>query len=176
MQEIEELLSKDDLEERKASALNRISVDLSNWAKDLQLEHSDNPYRLDLNKVTVMVDKPERPIPLKQLGSGANWVGVHLTTIFALQKFFIEANRPVPRFVFMDQPSQVYFPSEREEKSQDWELIKALYKFIFNRADELKQQLQLIIVDHADLKDPRFHNAVIEDWIIPDNFLIPSDW
>lgn len=176
LQEVEELLSKDDLEERKASALNRISVNMSNWAKELQLEHGNNPYRLDLNKVTVIVDKPERPIPLKQLGSGANWVGVHLMTCFALHKFFIEANRPVPRFMFIDQPSQVYFPSEREEKKQDWELIKALYKFIFDRVDELNHQLQLIIVDHADLKDPQFHNAVIEDWIPDDNFLIPADW
>lgn len=176
LREVEKLLSQDDLDERKASALNRISSNMSNWAEELKLEYSDHPYRLDMNKVTVIVDKPERPIPLKQLGSGANWVGVHLLTCFALHKFFIEANRPVPRFIFIDQPSQVYFPSEREEKKQDWDLIKALYKFIFDRVSELKRQFQLIIVDHADLKDPQFHNAVIEDWIPDDKFLIPLDW
>jgi len=176
LQEVEELLCKDDLDERKASALNRISINMSAWAKDLQLEHSDNPYRLDMNKVTVMVDKPERPIPLRQLGSGANWVGVHLITSIALHKFFIEANRPVPRFIFIDQPSQVYFPSEREEKKQDWELIRALYRFIFDRVNDLDKKLQLIIVDHADLTDPQFHNAVIEDWIPEENSLIPLDW
>lgn len=46
-------------------------------------------HRLDLNKVTVMVDKSERPVPLKQLGSGSNWVGVHLITYFALHYFCI---------------------------------------------------------------------------------------
>jgi len=176
LKEIEELLSQNDLEERKISALSRISVDMSNWAKELELEHGDNPYRLDMNKVTVMVDKPERPIPLKQLGSGANWVGVRLITYFALHKFFIEANRPIPGFLFIDQPSQVYFPSEHEEKTQDWDLIKALYTFIFNRVDEFNQQLQLIIVDHADLKDPRFRSAVNEDWLQDENKLIPTDW
>lgn len=176
LREVEELLSKDDLEERKASALNRISINLSVWAKELKLEHSDNPYRLDMNKVTVIVDKPERPIPLRQLGSGANWVGVHLTTYLALHKFFIDAKRPVPRFVFVDQPSQIYFPSEREEKNQDWALIRALYNFVLDRVNEFDKELQLIVVDHADLTDTRFQNAVIEDWIPDENFLIPIDW
>jgi hypothetical protein len=176
LREIDAMLSQDDLEERKASVLNRIAINMSKWAKELQLEHANNPYRFDLNKVTVMVDKPERPISLRQLGSGANWVGVHLITHFALHKFFIDAERPVPRFVFIDQPSQVYFPSERKDKRQDWEKIRALYQFIFNRIDEFNSQLQLIIVDHADLTDPNFTEAVIEDWIPENSNLIPVDW
>ena len=87
---------------------------------------------LDLNKVTVIVDKPERPVPLKQLGSGSNWVGVHLITFFALQRFFIGANRPVPRFLFFDQPSQVYFPSELDEKQIDWNEVGKMYRFIID--------------------------------------------
>lgn len=78
IKEIDDILDRDSVEERKQSALSRIQVDMTEWAKVLQLEHCDNPYRLDLNKVTVVVDKPERPVPLKQLGSGSNWVGVHL--------------------------------------------------------------------------------------------------
>lgn len=115
IKEIDDILDRDSVEERKQSALSRIQEDMTKWAKALQLEHSDNPYRLDLNKVTVVVDKPERPVPLKQLGSGSNWVGVHLIAYFALQRFFVNANRPVPRFLFLDQPSQVYFPSELDE-------------------------------------------------------------
>ena len=72
--EINETLDKDSLEDRKQSVLSRISVDMTEWAKELNLEHSDNPYRLDMNKVTVIVDKADRPVPLKQLGSGSNWV------------------------------------------------------------------------------------------------------
>jgi hypothetical protein len=173
--EIDSILSKDDLEERKASVLNRIAVDMSQWATELKLEHGNNPYRLDMNKVTVMVDKPERPIPLHQLGSGSNWVGVHLITYLAIHKHFISANRPVPRFVFIDQPSQVYFPSERKEQGQDWKLIRELYQFIFKRVTEFDNQLQLIIVDHADLTDEQFRKSVIEDWLSDKN-LIPTSW
>ncbi|SET61756.1 Protein of unknown function [Natronincola peptidivorans] len=173
--EIDELLDKDTLYERRQSALSRISVDMSEWAKKLNLEHSDNPYRLDLNKVTVVVDKAERPVPLKQLGSGSNWVGVHLITYFALHKYFINANRPVPRFIFFDQPSQVYFPSELDEKNTDWSMVYDLYDFIIERVNDFKGNLQVIIVDHADLKDGKFRQLITEDWWHENN-LIPENW
>ena len=164
------------MEERKQSALSRIQVDMTKWAKELQLEHCDSPYRLDLNKVTVVVDKPERPVPLKQLGSGSNWVGVHLITFFALQHFYIEANRPVPRFLFLDQPSQVYFPSELDEKQIDWNEVIKMYQFIFDRTNDLNGKLQVIIVDHANMKGELFEDSICENWWYIDNNLIPKDW
>lgn len=141
IEEIDNILDRESVEERKQSALSRIQEDMTKWAKELQLEHCDNPYRLDMNKVTVVVDKPERPVPLKQLGSGSNWVGVHLISYFALQHFFINANRPVPRFLFLDQPSQVYFPSEMDEKQIDWNEVDKMYQFIINRTNEAKGKL-----------------------------------
>lgn len=173
--EIDDLLDRDTLEERRQSVLSRISVDMSEWAKNLNLEHSDNPYRLDMNKVTVIVDKAERPVPLKQLGSGSNWVGVHLITYFALHKYFIDSNRPVPRFIFLDQPSQVYFPSELDEKRTDWEKVYGLYNFIIEGVNNFKGALQVIIVDHADLKEEKFRKLITEDWWNENN-LIPENW
>lgn len=146
------------------------------WARELQLEHCDNPYRLDLNKVTVVVDKPERPVPLKQLGSGSNWVGVHLIAYFALQHFYIGAKRPVPSFMFLDQPSQVYFPSERDEKKADWNEVNRIYQFIIDRTEELHNQLQVIIVDHADLEGDSFREFILENWWPSDKNLVPVDW
>ena len=164
IKEIDDILDRDSVEERKQSALSRIQEDMTKWAKALQLEHSDNPYRLDLNKVTVVVDKPERPVPLKQLGSGSNWVGVHLIAYFALQRFFVNANRPVPRFLFLDQPSQVYFPSELDEKQIDWNEVNKMYQFIIDRTNELNGKLQVIVVDHADLKEDSFRQFICENW------------
>lgn len=176
IQEIDDILDRDSVEERKQSALSRIQKDMTRWAKDLELEHCDSPYRLDLNKVTVIVDKPERPVPLKQLGSGSNWVGVHLITFFALQRFFIGANRPVPRFLFFDQPSQVYFPSELDEKQIDWNEVGKMYQFIIDRTKELDGKLQVIIVDHANLNNEPFKNFICENWWSIDSNLIPNDW
>lgn len=176
IKKIDDILDRDSVEERKQSALSRIQEDMTKWAKALQLEHSDNPYRLDLNKVTVVVDKPERPVPLKQSGSGSNWVGVHLIAYFALQRFFVNANRPVPRFLFLDQPSQVYFPSELDEKQIDWNEVNKMYQFIIDRTNELNGKLQVIVVDHADLKEDSFRQFICENWWPLDKNLVPSDW
>lgn len=174
--EIDEILNADSVEDRKQSALARIQENMTKWAKELQLEHCDSPYRLDLNKVTVVVDKPERPVPLKQLGSGSNWVGVHLIAYFALQHYFISTNRPVPNFLFLDQPSQVYFPSELDEKQIDWNEVNKIYRFIIDRTIELDGKLQVIIVDHADLKESSFQEFVCENWWADDKNLVPNDW
>ncbi|HEY8909250.1 MAG TPA: DUF3732 domain-containing protein [Desulfosporosinus sp.] len=173
--EIDKLLDRDTVEERKQSILNRMSVDMSTWAKELGLEYCDSPYRIDMGKVTVVVDKPERPVPLQQLGSGSNWVGIHLIAYFALHKYFISQNRPVPRFLFIDQPSQVYFPSDLDAQNTDKEEVNNLYQFIFNRVQEFDKKMQVIVVDHANLVNDQFQDAVIEKWW-DGKKLIPESW
>lgn len=176
LEEINAILDKDTLEERKQSVLSRISIDMTQWANELDLEHSSNPYRLDMNKATVIVDKPDRPVPLQQLGSGSNWVGVHLITYFALQKFFIQGKRPVPRFLFLDQPSQVYFPSKDQEEDTDWNMVGKIYDFITKQVNSLNSQLQVIVVDHANLiGNKNFETSIIENWHV-EKKLIPIEW
>lgn len=176
IEEIDSILDKDAADERKQSALSRIQENMTKWARELRLEHCDNPYRLDLNKVTVVVDKPERPVPLKQMGSGSNWVGIHLITYFALQHFFINAKRPVPNFMFLDQPSQVYFPSEHDEQKTDLNEVNRIYQFIINHTIELGGKLQVIIVDHATPGKDAFGEFILEDWWHDDKKLVPVDW
>ena len=128
--------------------------------------------------MTVIVDK-DRPIPLNQLGSGANWLGAHLITYFAFQKFFIQHNRPVPAFLFLDQPSQVYFPvtmRELQPGSEDYKAVENIYAFINDRVNEEDGKLQVIVVDHARLQNKIFDKSVIENWHKVDDNLIPSDW
>ena len=174
IKEINTLLDADETEERKQSIINRISSLISGWAKDLELEHSEYPYRLDINKLTVIVDR-DRPVPLQQLGSGSNWLGCHLITLFALHTFFINNNRPVPGFLFLDQPSQVYFPPEMNNTNVDSQEIRTIYEFIFKRVKELHPNLQVIIVDHADINEKYFQEAVVEKWW-DGTKLVPTDW
>ncbi|MCB5953349.1 DUF3732 domain-containing protein [Enterococcus sp. BWT-B8] len=174
LEEIDELLSLDEMEDRKQSAINRISSMMSEWAKDLNLEHSEYPYRLDLNKLTVVVDR-ERPVPLQQLGSGSNWIGCHLIALFALHKFFQKNNRPVPSFLFLDQPSQVYFPPETKDQQVDSQELRKIYEFIFERIRELAPNMQVLVVDHADIDEPYFQDAIIEKWW-DETKLVPMEW
>ena len=176
IQEIERVLDIDSIDERKQSALSQIQENMTRWASSLKLEHSGSPYRLDLNKVTVVVDTLSRPIPLRQLGSGSNWVGIHLITYFALQSYFINAKRPVPSFLFLDQPSQVYFPTELDTRQIDKNAVDAIYKFIIDRTNELNGKLQVIVVDHASLINESFRSLICENWWLDDQNLVPTDW
>lgn len=173
--EIDNLLGEESIEERKLSIINRLSVEMTKWAKDLELEHCDYPYRLDLNKVTVVVDR-ERPVSLQQLGSGSNWLGCHLIALFALHKYFIENNRPVPRFLFIDQPSQVYFPPETNNDNVDSQEIRIIYGYIEKMVKELSPDIQVIVVDHADIQEEYFQDAIIEKWWDDESCLIPKSW
>lgn len=77
--------------------------------------------------------------------------------------------------MFFDQPSQVYFPSELDEKNTDWNMVNDLYDFISKRVSDLGGKLQVIIVDHAELKNENFQKSIIEDWWNEDN-LVPEQW
>ena len=174
LKRIEDQLDESDIENRKLSIASRLSVEMTKWAKELDLEHSEYPYRLDFNRLTVVVDK-ERPVPFQQLGSGSNWLGGHLIVLFALHKFFRENNRPVPSFLFLDQPSQVYFPPETSHMDVDSQEVRRIYQFIFDRVKEMNNKMQVIIVDHADIDTPDFQNAVLEKWWDGQK-LVPIDW
>ncbi len=181
---LEQQLADEEKDERLASALNRLGAQISSWADMLRLEHRGNPVRLDLSRLTVIVDRDDTPIPLDRMGSGENWVGYHLITYLALQKYFIEQSRPVPKFLFLDQPSQVYYPSDRDETLQgsleqisddDRAAVSRMYELILDVVSDLAPQLQVIVTDHADLTDPRFQSAVVERWR-GGQALIPSSW
>lgn len=176
IEEKERLLSEETIHERMDSIFNIVSNYMTQWVNEIDLEYKDSRYRFSPYSATVYVDTLEEgAIPLKNLGSGSNWVGVHLLAYFAFQKYFIEKNRPVPSFILLDQPSQIYFPNESDKT--DWEAVKKIYKFIEKRVKEMNGKLQVIVLDHADFpQDFDFSNATIERWDDKNNALIPYEW
>ena len=80
--------------------LSILGTQISSWSDKLKLEHSGYPVRLDIKNTTIVIDHENRPIPLKKMGSGENWVWYHIITHFALHQYFVKNNRPVPRFIF----------------------------------------------------------------------------
>lgn len=183
--EIEGLLSqidKESKEEKLASIINKINLQMSTWVKDLDVEYEDSPIRFDLPKLTLIADTPTVSIPLYRMGSGANWVNYHLLIHFALHKHFIQANRPVPRFLVIDQPSQVYFPPEKDINntgiitvSADEIAVKKMFEFMINTTENLAGNFQVIVTDHAYIKEGKFKDHVCEIW--RDGIkLIPQNW
>jgi hypothetical protein len=171
-----------DLEERLAAAINLVGRSMSKYADQLQMEWRDRPMRLDLKKLTVTADHPGDPVTMDRMGSAENWLACHLIAHLALHEYFVTADRPVPRFLILDQPTQVYYPPERDAegslsglRDEDQEAVRRIYDVLMDFAESLAPHLQVIVTDHADLGGNRFRAAVVERWR-GDQKLVPPDW
>ena len=187
---IELLLSEDVEEEVLTSALNRIGVSMTQSAKDLQLEFQNWPYRFDPNHLTVMADRPGRPIPMQRMGGGKNWLGCHMIALLSLHRHFVQEQRPVPGFLILDQPSQVYFPSIQDYRAlsgttedtarsdADLDAVRRLFDLLFALCNSLSHNFQIIVLEHANLPDKQFQDALVEQpWTgIGAHALVPDTW
>ena len=100
----------------------------------------------------------------------------------ALHKWFRQKNRPVPAFIIFDQPSQAHYPPERDAdgsidilKDEDQTAVLQLFQLIRHAADGASPDLQIIVLDHADLKSDWFASAVVERWRKGEK-LVPLSW
>jgi hypothetical protein len=178
---LEEDLDGDNDREQLTSRLFAIGRDMSVYATRLNLEHSSESVRLDLARLTVVTDTPTGPTPLFRIGSAANWIGYHLAAHLALHRFLTLQDRPVPRFLMLDQPTQAHYPSEADnengqpEDDADRVAVRAMFELMRDVVAELSPQFQIIVCDHADLPEQWFQDAVRHKWRGGVK-LIPSDW
>jgi DNA repair exonuclease SbcCD ATPase subunit len=164
------------------SRLVAVSNDMTRYANALELEHAEGSVRLDLGRLTVVTDTDDSgPAPLMRIGSGENWVGYHLATHLALHRFFARRDRPVPRFLMLDQPTQVFYPSDVEIEEglpagEETRLaVRRLYTVMRDFVAELDGTVQLIVCDHANLPEEWFQDAVRENWR-DGRKMIPDEW
>ncbi|MFF2318216.1 DUF3732 domain-containing protein [Arthrobacter sp. NPDC058097] len=119
------------------------------------------------------------PLGLPNMGSAENWVGYHLVAHLALHHWFAINDRPVPRFVMFDQPTQAFFPEEvvdaADDENADWEAVRRQFTLMRDVVSTLTGKLQVIVCDHANLADSWFQNGVIENWRNGVAF-IPTEW
>ena len=184
-----ELLDRDAVEEQLRSILNRVGVTMTRLATELELELK-SPYRLDLANLTVVADA-NRAIPMARMGSASNWLGCHLIALLALHKHFIENGRPVPGFLIIDQPSQVYFPTMAaykqldgtkegfallEQGDADLRAVRNMFWVLHELVKELSPHLQIIVTEHANLPEDWFQESLVEPAWREGRALIPADW
>ncbi|MBV8921790.1 DUF3732 domain-containing protein [Bradyrhizobium sp.] len=170
-------------QERIETYLNIIGRLMTDYSADLDLEHKGSQLRLDIRKLTVIADTLDGPVPLQRMGSGENWVGYHVVTHLALHHWFRRKVRPVPAFLILDQPSQAHYPPEQDAddgslvslEDEDKTAVQKLFALINRVTQELAPTFQVILIDHADLKEKWFEDAVVERWRQGDK-LVPQDW
>jgi len=182
IEQLETELSDENIQECLDSILSVISRNLTAWAEQLELEHRGNPFRLDLRYLQVVADTNNGPIRMDSMGAGANWVGCHLIAHLALHSWFVQKTRPVPSFLFLDQPSQVYYPAERDVESslidledEDRAAVIRMFELVRDVVNELHSGFQVIITEHADIAEDWYQGAVVERWR-NGNALIPAEW
>jgi FtsZ-binding cell division protein ZapB len=170
-----------EVEQRLISILNSIGVSMSRWGQELNLEFASHPLRIDLRKLTVTADTANGAVTLDKMGGGENWVGYHLVALLALHAHFVSQNRPVPRFIMLDQPSQVHYPQDRafkqagEQRDEDDIAVSAMFQFLARAVSQLSPKFQIIVMDHADLNEKEFQGSVVARWRSGDA-LIPKEW
>jgi energy-coupling factor transporter ATP-binding protein EcfA2 len=167
---LEDELDDDNRREQLTSRLVAVGRDIKGYAERLDLEHSAEGVRLDLARLTVVADTDNGPAPLTRIGSAKNWVGYHLATHLALHRYFTRQERPVPRFLMLDQPTQAHYPSENDnetglpEEDADRIAVRAMFELMRDVVAELSPRFQVIVCDHADLPESWFQQAVRERW------------
>lgn len=185
-----ELLDKeldlDVVQDRVDTLLDLVSQKLTVYAKRLDLEYSKHTLRLSLKDLTIIADEPAGATPMEEMGGGSNWVGFHIVAYLALHELFAEGGRPVPRFVFLDQPSQTKFPADvdvtgklQRQKKGDLDEERAdvldMLKLVDSAVKELNGALQIVLMEHADLDDKWYQDLVVERWR-DGSALIPKCW
>jgi len=180
---LEEELSDERVQERLTSMSVLLGKRMTAWAERLNLEFSDSPLRFDFKKLSVIADTEEDgAVPLDRMGSGKNWVGYHLIAHLALHQWFAQRARPVPNFLFFDQPSQVYFPPDKDVESSTALLddderlaVSEMFRLIFDAVKEVAPGFQVVVTEHADLTEDWYAEAVVEKWR-GGTKLVPADW
>lgn len=179
---LESELDPEAVREKISAFTNIIGRYMNEYSDKLDLEHRGSQLRLDIRNLTVVADTLDGPVSLFRMGSAENWVGYHVLAHLALHKWFRQKKRPVPGFIVFDQPSQAHYPPERDAEGsleglsdEDQTAVFQLFKLISDVAAELAPDLQIIIMDHADLKDDWFQSAVAHRWRSGKK-LVPLTW
>lgn len=154
-------LRAQDVESRKRQALNAVNSYAGRLLPLLDVENPDDPISLEISDLTIKVRGTDRDDYLSEIGSGSNWLSYHLAMLLALHQFYLsQPNSPVPGFLVLDQPSQVYFPKnvvrrpdeEEQElrlRDEDIDAVQKAYEVLGKVVLQAKGKLQVIVLDHA---------------------------
>lgn len=174
---------------RTIRATSIISRKISDYSRMLQLEHWEDNVSIDIRDLTLrFTSELGRKDFLWEIGSGANWMGYHVATFLSLHEFFLTIkHNPVPSFLILDQPSQVYYPEkwpEDEERQEieipeDIEGVRRVFRACDQAIENTSGAFQIIITEHAGAntwKDAKNINFIGNWRAGKDDFLIPRDW
>ena len=157
------------LHERMQEIAESINSSMNAIAPLFAFEYSPIKLEFDLQRFELYCIMDNEKVYLSSMGSGANWLYSHICLFLSLLKLFVSEDKCViPPILFIDQPSQVYFPEQNDvinefnaialkgglNADEDLQQVSNLYSQILKFIDEIYIQYgvkpQIIISDHAD--------------------------
>lgn len=176
---IEEKLAGYALDTKFEEANSFISQRMTSISERLDFESELQPGKMhfDLKNFDFFYNYNRENIRLSEMGSGANWLACHLSLFLALLHLSCkESGNSIPSFLFLDQPSQVYFPkttkvitssdSELGEDDENIKQVKNIFNVILAELSEMKKDYgfvpQIVVMEHADEKE--FYSYVKKRW------------
>ncbi len=170
------------------TTLKQVEVKIAEYINEiinngLELEKSlgDANLYFNIEEFSLSQNSKSKRIYLSEMGSGSNWLNCHIALMLGLHKYIALNNSKIPSFIFFDQPSQVYFPSEDDinknkidkHKESDLTTVKNIFKNIIKNIEEINSnknvnsKIQLLITDHYSTDEEWFTKHIIKDgeWI-----------
>jgi septal ring factor EnvC (AmiA/AmiB activator) len=198
LKSINDGLREYDVEKGLEGASAKVNEYMADIGSYFEFEASYKPINLhfsfetfDLYHLTPENEK----IYLRSMGSGANWLYCHVTLFLAFHKYFAELRDKcaIPSILFLDQPTQVYFPNfnrdisesfenqksqeaeQRTEKDrpvdEDIQAVENLFSQLSIYCNDLQSKNgfspQIIVTDHAD--NLKLSNGVLFESLVNDN-------
>lgn len=130
--EVEKKLKKYNVQKDLEAASAKVNQYMKEIGQHFEFEESYRPINLHFSFETFDLyhETENEKIYLRSMGSGANWFYNHVTLFLALHKYFAELGHQcaIPTILFLDQPTQVYFPNFKRDNSESFEQQKVLNK------------------------------------------------
>ncbi|WP_051379649.1 DUF3732 domain-containing protein [Bradyrhizobium murdochi] len=187
---------------RAERAHNQISGYIPRFIEAMGVAGAEGKPVLDERELNIKFEREgaNRPDYLWEIGSGENWMAYHLAALLALHGVFLArgTTNPVPSFLVIDQPSQVYFPSDtfdafikgeqpaggqdqrprRRRHLTDIESTERIFSSLARAHKSFEARVQIIVLDHADRNAWGDVDGVVgvANWRDDEDFLIPASW
>lgn len=197
---IDDDLKKYNYKDGLAKADHAVNRYMNEIGEKFEFEESYTPINLHFSFETFNLyhlNSKKEKIFLRSMGSGANWLYSHVTLFLALHRYFASLGEQcaIPSILFFDQPTQVYFPSFKFDKSNtfdiddiqkmenrsgserrvddDMKAVENLFSRLAIYCSEVAEEEgfcpQIIVTDHAD-------NLTLSDGIPFESFVNGNRW
>lgn len=171
-------LAKYNIKERLKTLSNDIDAKMCEIGSEFDFEATYKPSKLrfDVDSFDLWYQQnPNTRVYLRSMGSGANWLYSHLALFMSLHYQFAalsDKGCKIPPILFLDQPTQVYFPASlddaeafdanelaKQAKREDavdadmaavTNMFTQLAKFCDETGEKTGVTPQIIVSDHAD--------------------------